>query len=131
MIYCTLHKRKSSFLFPTLLSIKRDYTPCTFSFFYFGEMTTTVTAESVKKTSQCPPGKFFSSAEKNRKVFSSFPLHRLNFFFFFFRHFPPLLSHGWKAEKNPGNLLLFFPPNPFYFPIFTSEKKKIPVMGEK
>jgi hypothetical protein len=48
---------------------------------------------------------------------------------FFFRHFPPLLSHGWKVKKNPENLFFLFAL--FYFPMRKQDSRILLLMGEK
>jgi hypothetical protein len=85
---------------------------------------TTVTAER-QKAVHVRLMEILFITRTNRKVFFVVFPSSVNFFLDIF---PPLLSHGWKAEKNPGNLLFFS--LPFYFPVFTREKD-IPVYWEK
>ncbi len=102
-----------------IVPLKRMRCTLCVSFFYFGEMTT-VTAERQKAVHVRLEILFIT---RTGRYSSSFSLHQLTFF----RHPPPLLSHGWKAQKNPGNLLFF---SPLLFPCF-HERKRYSRTGRK
>ena len=117
-----------SFSFQRNCPLKRIYcTLCVWClFFYFGSWwwrrrcnSWTSKASSAISTYVRPPGNSFHhpEREKHEGILVFFP-SSVNFFFFW--HFPPLLSHGWKVKKNPENLFFICP---FLFPY---EKTRFP-----
>lgn len=130
-----------SFSFPTLLSIKKNilHTLCVVHFLLFRvwrwwRRRCCCNSWTSKASSAISTYVLYvrleilfitQQREKHEGILVFFP-SSVNFFF---RHFPPLLSHGWKVKKNPENLFFLicpflFPYEKTRFPYFTSDGRK-------